>query len=212
MNKKEIKCIAVRRRGTTSAAAALSVALVAPFVHPVVAPQTVAVASAAEIIDADGNYIPADAGRIYDNGDKDGLRYAGLVPEFTDAQQNEPQYVFKIPHLRKTIWNGGTTPEGDTDVSSQFIRFRDKALYDEISRIELVGVNGDQQGSFVKRDPQGSEWGLKFEDSKNFPGASGVPYASYIQIFLKDGKQISDLGLPAEGSEGVRKFVCEALI
>ena len=35
-----------RRRGTTIAAAALSVALVAPFVHPVVAPQTSAVAQA----------------------------------------------------------------------------------------------------------------------------------------------------------------------
>lgn len=71
MNKKAIKRTAVRRRGTTIAAAALSVALVAPFVHPVVAPQTAAVASAAEITDADGNYIPADTGRIYDNGEDD---------------------------------------------------------------------------------------------------------------------------------------------
>ncbi|WP_158014676.1 putative Ig domain-containing protein, partial [Corynebacterium sp. HMSC059E07] len=201
MNKKAIKRTAVRRRGTTIAAAALSVALVAPFVHPVVAPQTAAVASAAEITDADGNYIPADTGRIYDNGEDDGLRYAGLVPEFVDAQQNDPQYVFKVPHLRKSVWNTGKTPEGDTDANGQFIRFRDKALYDEISRIELVGVNGDHQGSFVKRDPQGSEWGLKFEDSKNFPGASGVPYASYIQIFLKNGTPITDLALPKEGSQ-----------
>lgn len=143
MNKKAIKRTAVRRRGTTIAAAALSVALVAPFVHPVVAPQTAAVASAAEITDADGNYIPADTGRIYDNGEDDGLRYAGLLPEFVDAQQNDPQYVFKVPHLRKSVWNTGKTPEGDTDANGQFIRFRDKALYDEISRIELVGVNGD---------------------------------------------------------------------
>ena len=47
MTKKEIQRTAVRRRGTTIAAAALSVALVAPFVHPVVAPQNAAVASAA---------------------------------------------------------------------------------------------------------------------------------------------------------------------
>ncbi|MTD92489.1 Rib/alpha-like domain-containing protein [Corynebacterium hiratae] len=46
MNKKEIKRTAVRRRGTTIAAAALSVALVAPFVHPVVAPQSAAEAQA----------------------------------------------------------------------------------------------------------------------------------------------------------------------
>ena len=36
----------VRRRGTTIAAAALSVSLIAPFVHPIAAPQTAAVAQA----------------------------------------------------------------------------------------------------------------------------------------------------------------------
>ncbi|WP_083317094.1 hypothetical protein, partial [Corynebacterium sp. HMSC071B10] len=190
-----------RRRGTSIAAAALSLALVAPFAQPIAAPNTVQVAHAAEITDADGNYIPADAGRIYDNGENDGLLYVGLVPEFVDAQQNDPQYVFKIPHLRKIVWNAGKTPDGDADANGQFIRFRDEALYSQIARIELVGVNGDQQGSFAKRDPNGSEWGLKFEDAKNFPGASGVPYASYIQIFLKDGKKIEDLDLPAEGSQ-----------
>ena len=35
MNKKEIKRTAVRRRGTTIAAAALSIAMVGPFVHAV---------------------------------------------------------------------------------------------------------------------------------------------------------------------------------
>ena len=46
-----------RRRGTTIAAAALSVALVAPFVHPVVAPQNAAVAQAQDTVaapDVDG--------------------------------------------------------------------------------------------------------------------------------------------------------------
>ncbi|MDO5032731.1 Rib/alpha-like domain-containing protein, partial [Corynebacterium sp.] len=47
MSKKVIRRAGVaRRRGTTIAAAALSVALVAPFVHPVVAPQSAPVASA----------------------------------------------------------------------------------------------------------------------------------------------------------------------
>ena len=201
MNEKHIMRTAVRRRGTTVAAAALSVALVAPFVHPVVAPQNAAVAAAADITDANGNYVPADSGRINDNGEEDGLLYAGLVPEFVDAQQNNPQYVFKVPHLRDAVWNAGKAPEGDTDANGQYIRFRDEALYSQIARIELVGVNGDHQGSFTKRDPKGSEWGLKFKDTKNFPGAGWVPYASYIQIFLKDGKKIEDLGLPAEGSQ-----------
>jgi len=104
MNEKHIMRTAVRRRGTTVAAAALSVALVAPFVHPVVAPQNAAVAAAADITDANGNYVPADSGRINDNGEEDGLLYAGLVPEFVDAQQNNPQYVFKVPHLRDAVW------------------------------------------------------------------------------------------------------------
>ena len=72
-----------RRRGTSIAAAALSLALVAPFAQPIAAPNTVQVAQAADIIDADGNYIPADAGRINDNGEEDGLLYAGLVPELS---------------------------------------------------------------------------------------------------------------------------------
>ena len=62
-----------RRRGTSIAAAALSLALVAPFAQPVAAPTTVQMAQAAEITDADGNYIPAASGRINDNGEKDGL-------------------------------------------------------------------------------------------------------------------------------------------
>ena len=49
MTKKDFKRTAVRRRGTTIAAAALSVALVAPFVHPVVAPQNAATASATPV-------------------------------------------------------------------------------------------------------------------------------------------------------------------
>lgn len=47
MTKKNTRAAsAARRRGTTIAAAALSVALVAPFVHPVVAPQNAAFAQA----------------------------------------------------------------------------------------------------------------------------------------------------------------------
>ncbi|TRX58907.1 Rib/alpha-like domain-containing protein [Corynebacterium hiratae] len=65
MNKKEIKRTAVRRRGTTIAAAALSVALVAPFVHPIAAPQTASVAQAqSNVPDAvapTGTAINADA-------------------------------------------------------------------------------------------------------------------------------------------------------
>ncbi|MGJ4116698.1 hypothetical protein ACN4D0_06760 [Corynebacterium macclintockiae] len=195
------KALGFKNNSMKSIAAAGAVLALATTGTVVVTTQSAPVASAADITDADGNYIPADAGRGYDKGSEDGLLYAGLVPEFKEAQQNDPSYVFKIPHLRKTTWNSGTTPDGDTDANAQYIRFRDENLYSQISRIELVGVNGDQQGSFTKRDPKGSEWGLSFEGSKNFPGAAGVPYASYIQIFLKDGKKISELDLPTEGAQ-----------
>ena len=195
------KALGFKNNSMKSIAAAGAVLALATTGTVVVTTQSAPVASAADITDADGNYIPADAGRVYDKGSNDGLLYAGLVPEFKDAQQNDPSYVFKIPHLHNAIWNTGTTPDGDTDANAQYIRFRDENLYSQISRIELVGVNGDQQGSFTKRDPKGSEWGLSFENSKNFPGGAGVPYASYIQIFLKDGKKISELDLPTEGAQ-----------
>ena len=68
MAKKDLTRTVVRRRGTTIAAAALSVALVAPFVHPVVSPQSAAEAQAqtsgtvaatpvtdpSKLVDADG--------------------------------------------------------------------------------------------------------------------------------------------------------------
>ena len=68
MTKKNTRtAFAARRRGTTIAAAALSVALVAPFVHPVAAPQTAAVAQAQDAADVSvpgssgNNPIDADA-------------------------------------------------------------------------------------------------------------------------------------------------------
>ena len=204
MTKKEIKRTAVRRRGTTIAAAALSVALVAPFVHPVVAPQNTAVASAApgQITDSAGNYLPVDNGRVYDDGVKDGVRFVGLVPEYVDAQAEGAAFVFKVPHWTQS--NGykedSDIPASDPDANAQYIRFRDKELYSQIARIELVGTQSDPQGTFTKRDPNGSEWTLSFPDSTpNFPGAPGTNYASYIQVFLNDGKKLSDLNAPESG-------------
>ena len=188
-----------------SIAAAGAVLALATTGTVVVTTQSAPVAAAQNVTDADGNYIPADTGRKYDEGDVDkttgGVRYVGLVPEYVDAQQNDPQFVFKVPHLLwHKRWMQKNKDGNDPDAGAQFIRFRDKNLYDQIARIELVGVNGDRQGSFKKRDSNGSEWTLKFADSPNFPGAAGVPYASYIQIFLKDAKPITELDLPEEGS------------
>lgn len=190
------------RRGTSIAAAALSFALVAPFAQPIAAPNLSNVAQAApgQITDSAGRYVPADSGRVYDNGADDGLRYAGLIPEYVDGQSTGTAFVFKVPHWSQSRgYMSGGVSESDPDSNAQFIRFRDKELYSQIARIELVGTNSDAQGTFKKRDPKGSEWTLPLNESKSFPGAAGKDYASYIQIYLNDGKQLSDIGVPESG-------------
>lgn len=161
------------RRGTSIAAAALSFALVAPLAQPIAAPNLSSIAQAApgQITDSAGRYVPADAGRVYDNGEADGLRYAGLIPEYVDGQSTGTAFVFKVPHWSnsKSYMSGGAS-ESDPDSSAQFIRFRDEELYSQIARIELVGTNSDAQGTFKKRDPKGSEWTLSLNESSSFPG------------------------------------------
>ena len=77
-----------RRRGTTIAAAALSVALVAPFVHPVVAPQNAAVAQAQDTADASvpgssgNNPIDADAIASGDVTSGSGLKKVNGAPVY----------------------------------------------------------------------------------------------------------------------------------
>ncbi|PAT08236.1 putative Ig domain-containing protein [Corynebacterium hadale] len=191
-----------RRRGTSIAAAALSLALVAPFAQPIAAPNAANVAQAApgQITDSAGNYLPADTGRIYDEGEADNVRYVGLIPEYTDGQATGTAFVYKVPHWINSAAFKGEATASDPDASAQYIRFRDEELYSQIARIELVGTKGDPQGTFKKRDPKGSEWALSFADSNpNFPGAPGKAYASYVQIFLNDGQQLSDLNPPSDG-------------
>ncbi|PAT14383.1 hypothetical protein CKJ84_08655 [Corynebacterium sp. NML 120412] len=193
-----------RRRGTSIAAAALSVALVAPFAQPIAAPNAANVAQAApgQITDSAGNYLPADNGRVYDDGAKDNVRYVGLVPEYADAQAKGTAFVFKVPHWIQSaaFKDNSDIPASDPDANAQYIRFRDEELYSKITRVELVGTEGDPQGTFTKRDPKGSEWTLSFPDANpNFPGAPGAAYASYIQVYLENGQQLTDLNAPESG-------------
>ena len=87
MNMKSFNGV-TRRRGTTIAAAALSVALVAPFVHPVVAPQNAAVAQAQDTADASvpgssgNNPIDADAIASGDVTSGSGLKKVNGAPVY----------------------------------------------------------------------------------------------------------------------------------
>ena len=90
MNKKEIKRTAVRRRGTTIAAAALSIAMVGPFVHSVTpASPFAAVADAQENQpDAEAPAAGGDKGKaIYSPGQADQKgTISGSVKEIVEAK------------------------------------------------------------------------------------------------------------------------------
>lgn len=82
MNKKEIKRTAVRRRGTTIAAAALSIAMVGPFVHSVSPNFPVAAVAGT----------PDEAGKPNDAGN--GVKYPGEHNGAYQSVVDEQRYTF----------------------------------------------------------------------------------------------------------------------
>ena len=84
MNKKEIKRTAVRRRGTTIAAAALSIAMVGPFVHAVTPNYVVSAAASTPDQKAETN--PNGTGNMYPGVNADGVYQTSV---------DEPRYTFK---------------------------------------------------------------------------------------------------------------------
>ena len=83
MNKKEIKRTAVRRRGTTIAAAALSIAMVGPFVHAVTPNYVVSAAASTPDQKAETN--PNGTGNMYPGVNADGVYQTSV---------DEPRYTF----------------------------------------------------------------------------------------------------------------------
>ncbi|MCI6207267.1 MAG: hypothetical protein SPK00_05205 [Corynebacterium glucuronolyticum] len=187
------------RRGVSIAAAALSLALVAPAIQPVqggVAP----LASAQDATtQASGDYVPANVGRVFDEG-KD-VRYAGLTSVSVKDETDGTDFKLQVPHWlvtgRTIFLTGGSTE--DSDASKAFLRFQDEALYSQIDRISVVGENNDKQGDFVKRDPNGSEWSLDLSTVKNFPGSAGKNYSSFYKIYLNNGVEASSLQDAGDG-------------
>ncbi|MFP7666056.1 MAG: Ig-like domain-containing protein, partial [Corynebacterium pyruviciproducens] len=186
------------RRGISIAAAALSLALVAPAIQPVglgVVPQ----AEAREIVDATGRYVPANVGRVYDEGD--GVRFAGLTPSYEFKNEDGSDFFIAAPHWlkldKRTFLTGGS--QSDPDASKAFLKFRDKDLYSQIDRIVVVGDNDEKLGELTKRDPEGSEWQLDFDKTNSFPGSAGTVYASNYKIFLNNGVDAKDLNAPKDG-------------
>ena len=192
------------RRGVSIAAAALSLALVAPAIQPVqvgFAPTASAQDATPENTanNASGKYVPANVGRVFDEG-KD-LRYAGLTPVSVKDETDGTDFKLQVPHWLATdrlrFLTGGS--KEDPDASKAFLRFQDEALYSQIDRISVVGENNDKQGDFVKRDPNGSEWSLDLSTVKNFPGSAGTTYSSFYKIYLNNGVEASSLQDAGDG-------------
>ena len=93
-----------RRRGTTIAAAALSLALVAPSVQPVANPSAVPAAFAST---------KDEAGQT--NAKKNGVKYPGVNADgIYQTSVGEPRYTFEPPAKKAGTIESGTT-QGDTE-------------------------------------------------------------------------------------------------
>ncbi|WP_165243101.1 Rib/alpha-like domain-containing protein [Corynebacterium lizhenjunii] len=110
MAKKFAKPAAVgRRRGVTIAAAALSVSLVAPFVHPVLSPQTAAVASAQDAgLDLGAAATPATPGDTTTSGGKQAI--------YSPAQEGERHTI------SGTVWGERGNIPGALGDSLTYVR------------------------------------------------------------------------------------------
>ena len=117
MNKKEIKRTAVRRRGTTIAAAALSIAMVGPFVHSVTPNYNVAAVAGT----------PAEAGQP--NAAGNGVKYPGKNADGVyQSVVDEQRYTF-TPGAPKEGAIESDAPEGTNEsIEGYVIHQRDGDL------------------------------------------------------------------------------------
>ncbi|QRQ67334.1 YPDG domain-containing protein [Corynebacterium tuberculostearicum] len=98
-----------RRRGTTIAAAALSVAMVGPFVHAVT--PDYAVSAAASTPDQKAETNPNNTGNMYPGVNADGIYQTSV---------GEPRYTFEPPKKKAGTIESGTTQD-DTDSIQGFV-------------------------------------------------------------------------------------------
>ncbi|MFW9181076.1 YPDG domain-containing protein, partial [Corynebacterium striatum] len=191
MNKKEIKRTAVRRRGTTIAAAALTVAMVAPFVHSVASPQAAVVAQAQEpdAPASNANVIEADA---IANG------YIGSATDMTNAKSTlsgrayiddgsgfSPTDAGNLPVPEGTIvymqWidkDGAVSPVYSAKTSNQLSRDKTSqagpGAYAFDLREPWTDVHGKKHTYTASRDQYYKLWINPFTDERN--GAIVAPF------------------------------------
>jgi len=180
-----------RRRGTTIAAAALSVALVAPFVHPIASPQTAAVAGAqeADVTGSEAGVIEADAiangyigsaidmtnaksalsGRAYiDDGSGFGPTDAGNlpVPEGTTVYM---QWIDKDGAV-SPVYSAKTSNQLSKDKTSQ----AGPGAYAFDLREPWTDVHGKEHTYTASTDQYYKLWINPFNDERN--GATVSPF------------------------------------
>ena len=202
-----------RRRGTTIAAAALSVALVAPFVHPIASPQTAAVAGAqeADVTGSEADVIEADAiangyigsatdmsnaksalsGRAYiDDGSGFGPTDAGNlpVPEGTTVYM---QWIDKDGAV-SPVYSAKTSNQLSKDKTSQ----AGPGAYAFDLREPWTDVHGKEHTYTASTDQYYKLWINPFTDERN--GATVSPFRQVGGFF--PGAFRDSMGADQEGA------------
>ena len=202
-----------RRRGTTIAAAALSVALVAPFVHPIASPQTAAVAGAqeADVTGSEAGVIEADAiangyigsaidmtnaksalsGRAYiDDGSGFGPTDAGNlpVPEGTTVYM---QWIDKDGAV-SPVYSAKTSNQLSKDKTSQ----AGPGAYAFDLREPWTDVHGKEHTYTASTDQYYKLWINPFNDERN--GATVSPFRQVGGFF--PGAFRDSMGADQEGA------------
>ncbi|MGV0426198.1 hypothetical protein ACUY3N_11750, partial [Corynebacterium tuberculostearicum] len=180
-----------RRRGTTIAAAALSVALVAPFVHPIASPQSAAVANAqeagatnsgADVIEADAianGYIRSATGMTNAKSTLSGRAYiddgSGFGP--TDAG-NLPVPEGTTVYMQWIDKDGAVSPVYSAKTSNQLSKDKSSqagpGAYAFDLRQPWTDVHGKEHTYTASSDQYYKLWINPFTDERN--GATVVPF------------------------------------
>ncbi|MEO5305978.1 hypothetical protein QKE52_13235, partial [Corynebacterium sp. c25Ua_47] len=182
---------AARRRGTTIAAAALSVALVTPFVHPIASPQTAAVAAAQETgstgfganaIEADAianGYISSGTDMSNAKSTLSGRAYiddgSGFLP--TDAG-NLPVPEGTTVYMQWIDTDGAVSPVYSAKTSNQLSNDKTSqagpGAYAFDLREPWTDVHGKEHTYTASTDQHYKLWINPFTDERN--GATVVPF------------------------------------
>ena len=215
MAKKNVTRAVVRRRGTTIAAAALSVALVAPFVHPVVSPQSAAEAQAQTSGTVAATPVTDPSKLIEADGIANG--YVTKIIDMTNAFATLSGSV----GLKET--SASSSLDGSMGINDATVYMQFKDVDGTISPIyttkshQLGGDAGtyvfdlrakDEDGNVLSHpDSKAPDGEYSFVDANGKPhifrAARGQQYRLWVDSPLKNEETGNDLGYVRQAGGGV---------